>query len=238
MKKGCLIITVITLVAFAIGIVLVYRVFFIPSGIEIDKTKYPITGIDISKHTGKIDFKKVKSQSFDFVFLKATEGENYIDEKFENNYLEAKLNAIPLGAYHFFRFNKSGKVQADHFLSSVRGKSFDLPYVLDIEKWGNLGQTEKVVVIKEISIFIKELEQNTSKSVMIYTNESGFKEYISGYFDDKKIWICSFNDPPNIRINWTFWQHSHKGRIEGAEGYVDINTFNGDKNEWEKFLKK
>jgi len=47
MKKGCLITSIIALAAFAVGLALIYRIFFIPSGIEIDKTKYPITGIDI-----------------------------------------------------------------------------------------------------------------------------------------------------------------------------------------------
>jgi GH25 family lysozyme M1 (1,4-beta-N-acetylmuramidase) len=32
-------------------------VFFVPNGIEIDKVEYPITGIDVSAHTGDIDFK-------------------------------------------------------------------------------------------------------------------------------------------------------------------------------------
>ncbi len=236
MKKRYLILIGIVLATFAVGIILIYRWFFIPSGIEIDKAKYPITGIDISKHTGKIDFQKIKTQSFEFVFLKATEGENYIDEKFETNYSEAKSSKIPVGAYHFFRFNKSGKVQAKNFFSSINGKSFDLPYVLDIEEWGNIGQAKKVDIVSEISTFIREIEEKTSKKVMIYTNENGFKEYILGNFDDKEIWICSFNEPPNIKNKWTFWQHSHKGKIESAEGFVDINTFYGDKKEWEKYL--
>lgn len=238
MKKGFLIIIIISLTVFAVGIILIYRIFFIPFGIEIDKRMYPVTGIDISEHTGGIDFKKIKKQSFDFVFLKATEGENYIDEKFETNYRAAKLNNIPLGAYHFFRFNKLGRTQANNFLTTIKGKSFDLPFVLDVEEWGNSGQTEKSVIINEISIFIKVVEQSTSQKIMIYTNESGFKKYVSGHFDNKEIWICSFNNPPNNNIKWTLWQHSHKGRLDGAEGYVDINTFNGDINEWKKYLKK
>ena len=41
-------------------IIIAYRIFFLPKGIEIDKSKYPITGIDISKHTGNIDFEEIK----------------------------------------------------------------------------------------------------------------------------------------------------------------------------------
>ena len=42
----------------------------LPSGIEIKKEDYPITGIDVSAHTGKIDFAKIKKQDIDFVFIK------------------------------------------------------------------------------------------------------------------------------------------------------------------------
>lgn len=43
-----------------IGFLFVYKIFFVPHGIDIDKQKYPVTGIDISAHTGKIDFTKIK----------------------------------------------------------------------------------------------------------------------------------------------------------------------------------
>jgi GH25 family lysozyme M1 (1,4-beta-N-acetylmuramidase) len=37
---------------------------------------------------------------------------------------------------------------------------------------------------------------------------------------------------------WTLWQHSHKGKLDGADGWVDINTFNGTSDEWNKYLHK
>jgi lysozyme len=26
---------------------------------------------------------------------------------------------------------------------------------------------------------------------------------------------------------WTFWQHSDVGKVEGVDGFVDVNVFNG-----------
>nr|MBK9653263.1 hypothetical protein [Bacteroidota bacterium] len=118
MKKGCIIGFLIALFAIAAGLIIIYTNIYIPSGIDIDKIKYPITGIDVSKHTGKIDFQKVKEQSIDFVFMKSREGENYKDETFEKNYLGAKESGILFGVYHFFRFNKSGKKQAINFVGN------------------------------------------------------------------------------------------------------------------------
>jgi GH25 family lysozyme M1 (1,4-beta-N-acetylmuramidase) len=33
-------------------------------------------------------------------------------------------------------------------------------------------------------------------------------------------------------------EHSHKGKLDGADGWVDINTFNGTSDEWNKYLHK
>ena len=238
MKKGCIIGFMLALFAIAAGLIINCTIIYIPSGIDIDKIKYPITGIDVSKHTGKIDFQKVKEQSIDFVFMKSTEGENYKDETFEKNYLGAKESGIPFGVYHFFRFNKSGKKQAINFLSAIEGKKFDLPIVLDIEEWGNQTTKNKVEIIDEIDEFITSVERATGANLMIYTNENGYNKYIKETMRNKNIWICSFNKKPDINGQWTFWQHSHKGKFDFASGWVDINTYNGNNAEWNRYLER
>jgi len=211
-----------------------------PNGIEVDKSRYPITGIDISRHTGIVDFRKIKEQfndTIDFVYIKTSEGANLVDVKFETNYNNAIQNDIPVGAYHFFKFNVSGKRQATNFLKAVNNKFFNLPLVLDVEEWSNPGEYNQEKVIKEIRSFIIELEIRRREKVMIYTNESSYQKYIQGNFESHKIWICSFSSEPKNLKAWTFWQHSHNGKFEGAEGWIDINTFNGTRKEWNQFLE-
>jgi len=210
-----------------------------PNGIEVDKTRYPITGIDISRHTGVVDFRKIKEQfndTIDFVYVKATEGANLVDVKFETNYNNAVLNDMPVGPYHFFKFNVSGKRQATNFLQVIHNKIFNLPLVLDIEEWSNPGEFIDKKVIKEIRSFILEVEIRRNQKVMIYTNESSYQKYIAGNFGSNKIWICSFSPEPKNPKTWTLWQHVHNGKLEGAEGWVDINTFNGTRRDWNQFL--
>ncbi|MBX0334332.1 hypothetical protein K3G39_13905 [Pontibacter sp. HSC-14F20] len=146
-----------------------------------------MTGIDVSNHTGKIDFTQIKDQGVDFVFVKATEGSNFIDQSFERNYSNARRAEIPIGAYHFFRFNKSGKDQAKHFLKHIKGKKFDIPLVLDVEEWGNPGGIKRETVVAELQHFIDEVEKVVKEDVMIYTNESGYRTYINGNFDTKRL---------------------------------------------------
>ena len=253
MKKGFLISLIIIVATIHVGIMLFFAISLFSgadddggddgreyptNGIDIDKKKYPITGVDFSKHNGKIDFIKLKKHPIDFIYIKATEGETRVDIMFEENYTGAKQNKMPIGAYHFFRFNKSGKKQAERFLSTIKGKEFDLPLALDVEKWGNSKAKNTELIKKEISAFITEVENKVKRDVIIYTNENGYKQFVKGKFDDKEIWICSFNDPPNIKAKWTFWQHSHRGDYDFADEWVDINTFNGNRDEWNNYLKK
>jgi lysozyme len=236
MKKTYKIALMIILFALALGIFIIYRIIFIPSGIDIDKIKYPITGIDVSNHSGKIDFQEAKNQNIDFVFMKSSEGEYFKDKTFEYNYNAAKKSGIPSGPYHFFRFNKPGKSQAINFLKSIKGKKFELPLVLDIEDWGNPTSKSKDEIIYEIGEFMSSVKMETGASPMIYTNENGYRKYISNSFRNNTIWICSFKNKPSIKGKWTFWQHSHEGKFDFADGLVDVNTFNGNKTDWIKYI--
>ena len=212
-----------------------------PNAIGVNESRYPIVGIDVSRHTGEIDFRKIKEQfhdTIDFVYIKASEGLDLVDVKLELNYVNARQNEISVGFYHFFKFNVSGKRQANNFLKTIKYKIFDLPLVLDVEEWSNSGIIPKERILKEIRSFIDEVETQTKDKIMIYTNESGYQKYIHGNFVTNKIWICSFNLQPKILTNWTFWQHSHRGKLNGAEGWVDLNTFNGTRKEWTQFLQK
>ena len=62
---------------------------------------YPIHGIDVSKYQGTIDWNAVAGSGVKFVWIKATEGGDLVDERFQANWQGAKLAGIPHGAYHF-----------------------------------------------------------------------------------------------------------------------------------------
>ena len=59
----------------------VARASITPPGIKINEREYSVLGIDISEHTGKIDFKKIPPKKIQFIYIKATEGEDYVDKK-------------------------------------------------------------------------------------------------------------------------------------------------------------
>lgn len=196
--------------------------------VEPDRSLYPLRGIDISAHNGLIDFRRVAADSISFVFIKATEGDNFADVAFDDNYFRARQAGLLTGAYHYFRFDCEGWRQAANLHRVVAGKELDLPLAIDIEEWGNTSaEVPTGEIIMQLHGMVDYLTAHGYR-VLIYTNKSGHRRFIRGHFDDLPLWICSFTDPPISRADWTFWQHSHRGVVDGVPGPVDLNTFAGD----------
>src|ERR1700679_4105731 len=61
-----------------------------------------ILGIDISHYQNDVDFAKLKAAGISFVFIKATEGVDYVDPNFSTYWKAAKAFGIPRAPYHFF----------------------------------------------------------------------------------------------------------------------------------------
>ncbi len=203
--------------------------------VEIPRDRYPVVGIDLSAHNGKIDFSRVAADGVDFVVLQATEGESFCDSEFTRNYGAARNSGLKVGAYHFFRFDCEGERQARHFLNVVDTLDLDLPLAIDVEDNGNPDDVSARLVADRLGAMINTLDRAGHK-VMIYSNKRGISRYISGRFDDRPVWICSFTNPPLPAGRWTLWQHSHRSRVDGIAGDVDLNTFNGDSVDWTRWL--
>lgn len=217
-------ITVLLLAGWAI-----YSRLFAPSpGITPDPATYTINGIDISAHNGDIDFARVYDSDISFAIIKATEGTDFKDRKFVENIRLAHQAGLRVGAYHFFRFDTDGRMQAINFMHSVRGRKLDFPLVIDVEEWGNPDAVATSEIIGRLRDMISHLEYY-GHEVVIYTNKDGYDRIVKGNFDSYPLWLCSFSeiDPD---VEWDMWQYSHRGRIDGISGPVDLNTLNPASN--------
>ena len=177
----------------------------------------------------------LKEAGIDFVILKASEGSGFRDSLFEANYEAAAANGLYVGAYHFFRFDVDGLQQARNFLDATTGKHFDMPLAIDVEEHGNPYVFVKSKVVRQLQDMIDELSAN-ERRVMIYTNKGGYDKFIKENFDDYPLWICSFTLPEDT-MEWTIWQYSHWGDIDGIEGEVDLNIFYGNETQWKRWTE-
>lgn len=206
----------------AAGWLLYQRFCVFSPGVEPDRDLYPQRGIDISAHNGEIDFNRVAADDISFVYAKATEGTDFKDRRFTDNVKAARQAGIPVGAYHFFRFNTDGRLQAINLMHSVRGLDLDLPVAIDIEEHGNPPASDTEAVIGRLRRMIAQLERH-GHTVVLYTNRDGYERFIRGHFDGYPLWLCTFSDIAP-EIPWSIWQYSHRGRVDGIDGRVDLNV--------------
>lgn len=204
-------------------------------------SKYPVRGIDVSHHQGRIDWAQVKKQSIDFVYIKATEGNDFIDPRFLQNWQKARANGLTTGAYHFFTFCSPAYEQALNFIRLVPQQSDSLPPVIDIEFMGSCKRKPSVLEYRhQVSEFIALVSEYYKKKVIIYTTYESFAGYLDTQFQQINLWIRDIYRVPRVnRINrhYLFWQYSNRGRLKGIKTFVDLNVFNGDREAFEQLKK-
>ena len=221
------------------GCAYLFRNCILPHSVNVDRYRYPVAGIDVSKHNGTIDFEKVAADDYQFVYIKASEGKTYQDEAFERNYQGAREAGLMVGAYHFFRKNRTGEEQADNLLGVIKGKKLDLPLVIDLEDdWGNGATTSRETALQRVLEMIGILADK-GYDVMIYTNLDGYEKYYKGMLGDHDLWLCSFTSPDMLKDKThRFQQFSHEGTVLGVKGKVDLNVWCGSKKEWNRYLEQ
>ncbi len=207
--------------------------------------EYSIHGIDVSHYQQKILWDEVKKMKVDnkdisFVFIKATEGKNWQDTHFSENWKEAKEQGFLVGAYHYYKPNVTSSEQASNFIKMVKLSKGDLPPVLDVEEKSHQLSTKRFKLGVKNTLDLMEKHYGVKPILYIPLNyyNSYFKNDAS--FKGYHFWIANYYQT-RLRVkkdNWHFWQHHHKGRVNGIAGYVDMNVFNGNIEELKKLCVK
>lgn len=227
------------LVVFLLLAIIVADRFFIPKkpvlypnfGIEIP-AGYATHGIDVSRYQKCIDWELVgkmrdRGQRISFAIAKATEGANMVDPCFKENWKGMKENDLLRGAYLYFHPNRSGKDQANYFLSKVSLEEGDLPPVIDIEETNRM---KDAAIQKSLKECVDVLEAKYKKKPIIYSNVDFYEAHLNGVFDEYPLWAAHYEqcEAPRVKRNWVLWQHNCKGHVNGIAAEVDFNVVNGN----------
>lgn len=190
-------------------------------------------GFDVSEYQSEIDWEQTyhldESFELSFVFIRATAGKNKVDKRFKENWKASKERQLIRGAYHYYRPNENSIEQAENFIKTVKLQKGDLPPVLDIEK---LPKSQSIDSLKVgLRRWLKKVEKFYKVKPIIYSGESYYNDFLKEEFSEYPLWIANYNFWRNhLEDDWLFWQFTEKAQIQGIEGMVDVNIFNGDKN--------
>jgi len=197
-----------------------------------------LRGVDVAHYQGRIDWAELADHEISFAFIKATEGGDWIDPKFHDNWGGAKRAGVLRGAYHFFTLCRDAEEQARHFLATVGDMQGALMPALDAEHMGPCRETSTMSdVASGVLTFLDTVHGVTGTRPVIYTTEEFYTAHLAGKTPGEQFWLRSILRPPNYGPeDWLFWQYTGNGRRRGIGGAVDLNVFAGDKAALEALL--
>ena len=190
-------------------------------------------GIDVSHWQNMIDYNSLKkSDSIDFMIIRAGQGTTIKDRQFERNYTETKKYGIPTGVYLFATAQnvEGAKLEANYLLDLLNGKKFELPVFYDVEAQANIDKNTITAMCNEFCKIIK----NAGYKPGIYASKYYFLDKIipSKLPNDCAIWVASYGknngaipkDTYKYNGKYNIWQYTSTGKIAGIIGDVDYNV--------------
>jgi len=163
-----------------------------------------------------------------FAYIKATEGGDFKDPRFQDNWQQSKVAGILHGAYHYFNFCRDGKIQAQNFIEFVPVEADALPPVVDLEPGACEEQLTQQAVIAELQILLNELQRVYGKPPMLYVTKATYQQYVQGTIHTP-LWVRDvYWQPSWAQTPWAIWQYNSRTRMVGIAGYVDTNVWAGN----------
>lgn len=185
-------------------------------------------GIDVSAHQDVVDWERVADDDIEFAYIKATEGGDFVDRRFERNWQGAHEAGIERGAYHFFTLCRDGAVQARHFLAVAPPQPEALAPAVDLELVGNCKRRPATATVyAELDEFLGLVEEAWNREVVLYVGGEFEDRYPVHERFGRPLWLRRFLLRPSDR--WAIWQIHGFAHVDGVSGGVDLNVMRRDR---------
>ncbi len=190
-----------------------------------------VEGIDVSKWQGHIDWDPVADAGIRFAFIRVNHGLADVDERFTENWSEARRVGILRGAYQYFQPNEDATEQAQLMLSLMGTlEPDDLPPVLDVEEAD--GETAASITQK-IHEWSDVVEAAIGRKPIIYTAKYFWQDSVGAPADflDHPLWVANYGADCPLMADpwprWSFWQYTSTGALPGISTNIDRDHWNG-----------
>lgn len=188
-----------------------------------------VHGIDLSHYQGEVFWETIGANTkMAYVYLKATEGGDRIDDMYERNINLAHRYGLKVGSYHFYRPKTEQLKQLENFKTQCLPGEQDLIPMIDIETKQGLGTEE---FCDSLMKFLDLVEEAYKQKPLLYTGKNFYNKYLQGKVDEYQLMIAQYTDQEPVLADerdFTLWQYTGKGRIVGVSGYIDKSRFMGN----------
>lgn len=196
--------------------------------VECEDTCRHVHGIDVSHYQNTINWETIGDNTrMAYVYIKASEGSDRIDERYEENIILAHRYGLKVGAYHFYRPKIDQQLQLQNFVSQCKPSEQDLIPMIDVETNSGLA-TE--AFCDSLFKFLELVEHAYKQRPLIYTGTNFYNRHFVGKLDRYLLMIAQYSKQEPVLADErdvTLWQYTGKGHVDGVNGYVDKSRFMG-----------
>jgi lysozyme len=190
-------------------------------------------GIDVSIWQGKIDWEAVKADGVEFAIIRLgyrgyTEGKIYEDDRASYNLAEAS-KVMPIGVYFFSgAINEEEAIEeANYVLQMIKGYPIDYPVVFDMEEHSDPKDRGAKLTSEQrtaITIAFMETIKKAGYTPAVYGNMRWLNERLQwNKIYQYEVWLAQYFNSPILPYQFSMWQYTSSGRINGIKGNVDLN---------------
>lgn len=177
----------------------------------------------------------------DFVFIKCSEGMDLLSAYYNADLDSCLSRGIRVAPYHFFSSKSKAIDQAANFIAHARIGEATMRPMLDVEpEEPQLRQMGGIKgCIDGMTTFVTEVKKATGRNCVLYLNQNFVERYYNLFPDALRecdIWIARYHQ----RHPWSkhcIWQFSSRGRVNGIYGDVDLDVFNGTREDFERWCE-
>ena len=193
-------------------------------------------GVDISQDSGAVDFARLKAAGIDYVMIRLggrgySTGQISLDEKFKEHIEGAIAQGLGVGVYFYSQaVNQDEAIQEVNFvvqnLEPYRANVkypvvFDMEFVVnDKARIDGLSREDRTTVA---SSFMEGVKAAGYVPMFYGDKEWLIKEVDLAKLQSYDVWLAQEEDIPDYPYQYTMWQYTTAGVVDGITGDADLN---------------
>ncbi len=199
-----------------------------------DGKEISFVGVDLSKYQEYVDFSKLKKAGIDFCMLRVGArgygtGQLVLDPYFQENIKRASDAGLEIGVYFFSQAItvEEAEEEADMVLDYIDEYDVNYPVVFDMEYIQNdTSRIESLTGEERTKIaetFLSTIDLAGYTPMIYGKKEWLLKEIDLTQLEDYDIWLAQYEEIPDFPYQFTMWQYTNQGKVDGVSGKVDLN---------------
>ncbi|MBR4193955.1 MAG: glycoside hydrolase family 25 protein [Oscillospiraceae bacterium] len=212
---------------------------------EKGRPSYPgaVLGVDVSDHQGEIDWEKAAADGVRFAILRIgyrgySEGGLSTDERFAENYVNAREAGLQLGVYFYSQAvsGEEAEEEADYVLKLLDGVPLELPVFFDWEEVsiGRTGGKAGSAVGDYALRFCRTITEGGYQAGAYFNQRYGYSIMHLEALTDYSFWIAEYDSYQSFGYQTDFWQFTGSGHVDGINVIVDMDLMYAPEVENEK----